>query len=177
VIRVGKLLLLLMTIVPLLEAYLLVVLGQAMGVWPTIALIVLTAGVGALLGKREGLKVWRQWRDSLREGRMPEEGILGGVLVLIGATLLITPGVLTDVIGISLLVPVSRRFIAKYVRRYLEKRFSDRTRYRVEFGSARVIDGVQTHFAQRAAGPKIVDTDGVVIEERRRGDPRGTLES
>lgn len=172
----------LFTLIPIVEVYLLYVVGGAMGFWPTVALILLTAGIGAVLGKREGLKVWRAWREAIAAGRVPEEGILGGVLVLIGGVLLITPGVLSDVAGIALLVPPSRRLVAKLVRKRLEKRFAQGGgggfQYRVELGSADVLRDL--HGFARSAGAArgdVIDTEGEVVEERRRGDPKAHLGS
>ncbi|MBZ0121762.1 MAG: FxsA family protein, partial [Sandaracinaceae bacterium] len=140
-------LLVLFTVVPLLELLLMLVLGKYAGLWPTVGLVFVTAIVGAILGKREGLRVWRAWREALAQGRMPEEGILGGVLVLVGSVLLVTPGVLTDVTGVLLLIPSTRRVIARHVRKRLEKHFAQSAshtasrggasfHYRVDFGGA-----------------------------------------
>jgi UPF0716 protein FxsA len=181
-------LLLLFTIVPLLETYLLYLGATQVGFWPTVALVLVTGLLGAALGKREGLKVWRSWTEALSEGRIPEEGILGGVLVLIGGVLLVTPGVLTDITGMLLLLPPSRRVIAKQVRKYLEKRFASgtsttTTRVRVDMGDGRVVERVETRFGGFSGGlggkrrdPNVIDAEGEVVEERRRGEPRGRLE-
>ncbi len=166
-------LLLLFTLVPLAEIYLLYLLGSVMGFWPTAAVVLITALLGAALGKREGLKVWRQWREALSRGQLPEEGVLGGVLVLVGGILLITPGVLTDLTGLALLLPPSRRFIAGIVRKRLEKSIAEgRTtfRYRVDLGDLGMMGGA------RMQG-EFVDTDGEVVEERRPGAQRGRLDA
>lgn len=173
----GKLLLL-FTIVPIVETYLLFLLGTTMGFWPTVGLVLLTGVLGAALAKHEGLKVWRSWSESLAAGKMPSEGILGGVLVLIGGVLLVTPGVLTDITGMLLLIPPSRRFIAKHVRARLEKRFAEGTttvRYRVDLGGGRYAERVETRTG-RSRDPNVIDAEGEVVEERRRGEPRGELE-
>lgn len=119
--RVGKIFLLLFTVVPLTELYLLLALGKVMGFWPTVALVAVTGVAGATLAKREGLRVLRTYQQTLLQGRVPEEGLLGAVLVLVGGVLLLTPGILTDVTGLLLLVPQSRRIIARFVKRRLEK--------------------------------------------------------
>jgi len=167
---VGKLFLL-FTLVPIAETYLLYLMGAHVGWLPTLLLVILTGFLGAALAKREGLKVWRSWQEALSQARMPEEGILGGVLVLVGGVLLVTPGVLTDLTGMLLLVPPSRRFIAKHVRARLEEKFQSGTvQYRVDLGGGRV--------AQRTVrrDPNVIDVEGEVVEERRRGDARGELE-
>ncbi|MEZ4223681.1 MAG: FxsA family protein [Polyangiaceae bacterium] len=107
-------------VVPLLELYLLLWLGSFIGFWPTVAITIVTGVLGGSLAKREGLRVYRQWRTALDEMRPPETGIVEGVLVLLGGALLITPGVLTDVTGVLLLLPPTRRRIAARVRRALE---------------------------------------------------------
>jgi UPF0716 protein FxsA len=110
---------LLFTVVPLLELYLLLLIGRHIGVGPTIAIVLLTGLLGATLAKAEGLRVLNQWRSSLSRGRIPEEGVLSGVLVLVGGVVLVTPGVLTDALGLMLLFPPTRRFIASLVKSYL----------------------------------------------------------
>jgi UPF0716 protein FxsA len=115
-------LLLLFTVVPLVELYLLLYVGRFLGVGPTVALVFLTGIVGAGLAKAEGFRVLRRWQSALAAGRMPEEGVLDGLLVLVGGVLLVTPGVLTDALGLALLVPVSRKLIARVVRRVVERR-------------------------------------------------------
>ncbi|AGP36154.1 FxsA family protein [Sorangium cellulosum] len=117
----GKLILL-FTAVPILELWLLLSIGDRIGFWPTVAIALGTAVLGAALAKREGLKVLASWRGAMAEGRVPDEGLTGGLLVLLGAALLITPGVLTDVAGLVLLLPPARRRIAAVVRERFERR-------------------------------------------------------
>lgn len=155
-------LLLLFTVVPLVETYLLYLLGVTLGFWPTVGLVLLTAVLGAALAKAEGLRVWREWRRGLSQGRLPDEGILGGVLVLVGGVLLVAPGVLTDVTGILLLFPPSRRFIARRVHARLERRLAETphiVHYRVDLRGARV--------GGAARYPRVIDAEGEVIEEHR----------
>ena len=123
----GKILFLLFTVVPLVEIYLLVGIGSRVGVWPTLAGVFLTGAVGAALAKREGLRVLVETQRALAEGRVPAEGVLGAVLVLAGGLLLIAPGVLTDVVGLLLLVPPTRRLIARGLGRWLERKVRDGT--------------------------------------------------
>ena len=175
----GKLFLL-FTLVTLLETYLLYVSGATLGVWWTVGLIVFTALLGAFLTKREGLKMWHAWKDALGEGRMPEEGLLDGVLVLVGAVLLMTPGVLTDLTGIFLLIPPTRRWVVKYLRPYLEKRFIGSgqvtQRVRVDLGNGHYAERVQTtfggfsHLHSSSSDPNVIDVEGEVVEEIRHGD-------
>lgn len=110
-------LLALFTIVPLIELALLIPLGQAIGLWPTIALVLVTGVLGAVLGKSEGLRAWRRIQEDLAQAKMPGDAILDGLAVLIACAFLVTPGVLTDVAGIALLLPFMRRPIKALIRR------------------------------------------------------------
>lgn len=122
----GKLLLL-FTVVPVVELYLLITIGQSLGAAATVALVLVTGLVGASLAKREGSRVLRNWQQSLERGEMPKEGVTSSLLVLVGGVLLVTPGVVTDLTGLLLLVPWSRRAVAGVVRKRLEHRFETRT--------------------------------------------------
>ena len=115
-------LLLLFTIVPAVELILLVQVGQRVGVWPTIALIVGTAVLGAYLSKREGLAVWKRFNEKVQAGGLPGSELLDGVIVLVAAALLLTPGVLTDVVGVLGLLPPSRALIRREVAKRLKGR-------------------------------------------------------
>lgn len=118
-------LLLLFIVVPLLELYLLLFVGSQIGFWPTVGIVLVTGTLGAALAKREGLRVWHSYREALSQGRLPDEGIVGGLLVLLGGALLITPGMLTDVAGFLLLVPRTRRFVADRIRAAISKKLND----------------------------------------------------
>ncbi len=178
---VGKLLLVLFTVVPLLEVVLLTYLGTLLGVWPTIALVLVTGAIGAWLAKQEGLRVWTRWQEALAAGRMPEEGILAGVLVLVGGVLLVTPGVLTDAVGLSLLVPWSRQRIAAAIRTQLERRFSMQGSVQqvvrqqvVQHGPLRVVT-FSTGFAGGGAGPRtggVIDVEGHEVPVEAEADRR-----
>ncbi|OJT27062.1 exlusion protein FxsA [Archangium sp. Cb G35] len=122
-----KYLLLAFTVVPFIELYLLLAIGREVGFWPTVAGVLFTGVVGAWLAKKEGLRVLRRWQESLARGRMPDEGLVGGVLVLVGGVLLVSPGVFTDVVGLFLLFPPTRRLVAELVRRRLERRMAEGT--------------------------------------------------
>jgi UPF0716 protein FxsA len=114
-------LLLAFVLLPFLELMLLIRIGRVVGVGSTLALLVLTGLLGAWLAKRQGRKVLEAWRTALAAGQVPEEGVLGGVLVLIGGLLLVTPGVLTDVLGLFCLLPPTRKLIARGLGRYLSR--------------------------------------------------------
>lgn len=155
---------LLFTLVPLLELYLLLRLGDVMGFWPTVGLVITTGIVGAALAKREGLRVLRTWQTTLAQGRMPEEGLLSAVLVLVGGVLLVAPGVLTDVAGILLLVPPTRKIVATQVRKRLEVRtFGFGAPFRAD--AAEPVDASW----QKVRRPDDVEEDAEFVESRPNG--------
>ncbi|MEJ2215433.1 MAG: membrane protein FxsA [Gemmatimonadota bacterium] len=106
---------------PLVELALLVQIGRWLGLLPTLALVLVTGTVGAALARRQGFRVWLDIQHELREGRMPVASMLDGLMILIGGVLLLTPGLLTDLAGLSLLLPMTRRYYKIRLRRRLER--------------------------------------------------------
>ncbi len=167
----GKLLLL-FTVVPLVELYLLLFIGDRVGFWPTVAIVASTGAIGAILAKREGLRVLEKWQAALAEARVPEEGVLGGVLVLVGGVLLVTPGVLTDFTGLMLLIPPTRRIIAGFVMRSVERRVAAGSVHVVSYGLGGPGTGAPRSAPRSAprgqrsvpAMPGVIDVEGEVID-------------
>ena len=95
-------------VVPLIEIYVLVQVGQVIGAGWTIALLLLDGLLGTWLIKHEGGRAWRGLRDALDNGRMPATELADGALILIGGTLMLSPGFVTDAFGILLILPVTR---------------------------------------------------------------------
>ena len=114
-------LILLFTLVPMIELALLIKIGQYVGVIPTILLVAFTGIVGVSLARSQGYKVIRRIKLLLNQGRMPADDLIGGLLILIGGTMLLTPGLLTDITGFSLILPGSRNFYAKMVKNWFIK--------------------------------------------------------
>lgn len=112
----GKLFLL-FAVIPFLEIYTLVSMGQAIGTWQTIALVLLTAAAGAYLAKMQGIATMMKIRDSLNMGLMPAEEMLDGVLILLASIVLVLPGFLTDLCGLVLLLPGPRNMFKRWLRR------------------------------------------------------------
>jgi UPF0716 protein FxsA len=102
------LLLLLLLVVPIAELYVIVQVGQEIGVLPTILLLVAVSLTGAYLLKREGLATWRRFQTQMSEGRMPTSEAADGALILFGGALLLTPGFLTDIVGLVFILPATR---------------------------------------------------------------------
>jgi UPF0716 protein FxsA len=110
-------------LVPLVEIWAILQVGQLVGPWWTIVLLVLDSLVGAWLIKREGGRAWRALRSALQSGRMPARELADGALILIGGTLMLSPGFVLDVVGILLILPftrpVARRLLTSVVERRL----------------------------------------------------------
>ncbi len=110
-------LLLLFICVPLVELYLLLQLADATSLGVTLATVIVTGVIGSFLAKREGVMAWMRFRSALAESRMPSREIQDGLMIVFAAALLLTPGLITDAVGFTLLVPAGRTLIRKYVLR------------------------------------------------------------
>jgi UPF0716 protein FxsA len=108
-------------LVPLLELYLLIKIGGFLGALQTVALVLLTALLGVVLARFEGLRTCQQIRQSLAQGIVPAEEMVDGVLIFVGGILLIAPGVLTDLVALILLIPYTRTFFKRWLRRRFDR--------------------------------------------------------
>src|SRR3954449_3672076 len=95
-------------VVPIAELYVIVQVGQAIGVLPTIALLLIDSLVGAWLLKHEGVKAWRAFQGAIEAHRLPAREVADGALVLFGGALLLTPGFLSDILGLLCILPPTR---------------------------------------------------------------------
>jgi UPF0716 protein FxsA len=116
----GKLFLL-FAVIPVAEIYVLVSVGGAIGVLPTVALVLLTALAGAHLARMQGLAVMMRIRENLAQGFMPAEELLDGLLIFLAGMTLLTPGFLTDIMGLLILLPATRNIF----KRWLRKKFDE----------------------------------------------------
>lgn len=116
-----RFLLFLFIVVPIVEIYILIQVGQVIGGWTTVLLILLTSAVGAYLAKTQGRITWQRMQMELSNGRPPGDSLLDGISVLIGGILLLTPGFVTDAMGLVLLLPITREPIKRVMRRWLEQ--------------------------------------------------------
>lgn len=116
--------------VPLIEIWVLIQVGQVIGPWWTILLLILDSLLGTWLIRREGGRAWRALREALESGRMPARELADGALILIGGTLMLTPGFVTDALGILLILPftrpVARRLLTQVVSRRLVPGYTTR---------------------------------------------------
>jgi UPF0716 protein FxsA len=114
-------------VVPILEIYVIIQVGQVIGAWWTILLLIADSIVGSWLIRREGRRAWLALTTALQSGRMPATELADGGLILVGGTLMLSPGFVTDAVGILLVLPftrpIARRFLSRVVaRRLLEAR-------------------------------------------------------
>jgi UPF0716 protein FxsA len=130
---VPFLLVLLFIAVPIAEIAILIQVGQAIGIGWTIALLIADAVIGAMLARSQGRAAWRRFNLAIQTGRVPARETLDGILVLFGGALLLTPGFLSDVLGLFLLLPPTRAF----VRAVLVRRFAGRMIASVASGPGR----------------------------------------
>jgi UPF0716 protein FxsA len=116
------LLLLIFIVVPIAELAVIIQVGEQIGVWWTIALLVADSILGSMLMRSQGRIAWRRFNDALQAGRPPAREVLDGVLVIFGGALLLTPGFLTDILGLVLLIAPTRAIVRKVlVRRFAER--------------------------------------------------------
>ena len=121
----AKLLFIFVTI-PLVEMLILIKLGEAIGFWPTMAMVVVTGIIGASLAKAQGFLALNRIRSELNTGKLPADELVDGLLILIGGIVLLTPGLLTDLAGFSLMVPAIRTVIRKWLQRRFKGFLSNR---------------------------------------------------
>lgn len=105
---IGLILFVLFVLMPIVEIYVIIQVGQVIGAWWTIVLLVVDSIFGAWLIKHEGGRAWRGLREALEDGRMPATELADGALILVGGTLMLTPGFVTDAFGILLILPFTR---------------------------------------------------------------------
>jgi UPF0716 protein FxsA len=108
-------LLALFILVPLVELYLLLQLAEATSLGVTLATVIVTGVIGSILAKREGVMAWQRFRSALAESRMPSREIQDGLMIVFAAALLLTPGLITDAVGFTLLIPAGRSLIRRHV--------------------------------------------------------------
>lgn len=164
---------LLVLLLPILELVLLVQIGGAIGFWPTFGLVLLGGLVGVATARLTGVRTFFRFQSELAQGRLPGRALLDGVAMLLGAVLLIVPGVLTDLAGLALLFPPTRRWLQKRAQRRLERGMQE--------GSIRVVRGVSMRYgagspgrsggSPEGAGQAATGEIGPVDEEGRALDP------
>lgn len=118
------LLILLFIVVPIAELYVIVQVGQLIGIWPTLILLLADAVLGSMLLKHEGRSAWRRFNEALASRRFPGREVADGALIIVGGTLLLTPGFITDIFGLFLLLPPTRAISRRVLKRFTIGRFA-----------------------------------------------------
>jgi UPF0716 protein FxsA len=103
-------------VVPLVELYVIIQVGGAIGVGPTIALLLIDSLLGAFLLRHQGRSAWVAFNRALAESRVPAKEVLDGVLIIFGGALLLTPGFITDILGLVLLIPPTRAIVRSFLK-------------------------------------------------------------
>ena len=117
-------LIVLFIVVPILELYVIIQVGELIGLWPTLALLLADALLGSFLLKHQGRGAWRRFNEALAQRRFPGKEVVDGLLIVVGGTLLLAPGFLTDIVGLLLLIPPSRAVVRQILRRFTIGRFT-----------------------------------------------------
>ena len=117
-------LIVLFIVVPIAELYVIVQVGHWIGLWPTQALLLADALLGSFLLKHQGRSAWRRFNEALAQRRFPGKEVADGALIIVGGTLLLTPGFLSDIVGLIFLIPPTRAIVRKLLRRFTVARFT-----------------------------------------------------
>jgi len=149
------LLVLLFIVLPIAELYVIIQIGGAIGVVPTLAILVADSLIGAALARSQSRAAWERFNRALAEGRVPGREVFDGAMIILGGALLLTPGFITDVFGIFLLLPPTRAALRKFLTRFASKRAGVAWRIGA-FGSARA--------RGRRPGPREYDYEGSARE-------------
>jgi UPF0716 protein FxsA len=118
----GWLLVILFIAVPLVEIYVIIQVGKAIGPWWTILLLVIDSILGSWLIRHQGARAWRALREALDSGRMPARELADGGLILVGGTLMLAPGFVTDAFGVLMILPVTRPLFRRLLTGVVAKR-------------------------------------------------------
>lgn len=108
------------TMIPLLELYILIKLGSAMGILNTLALVMLTGLAGAYLARMQGMQTMLRIRAQMQAGHMPAEDLIDAAIIFVAGLFLLTPGILTDMTGLLLLIPVTRFYFKRWARKKID---------------------------------------------------------
>jgi UPF0716 protein FxsA len=155
-----------LVIVPIVEIWVLLQVGQLLGVLPTVVLLVAMSLLGAYLLRREGARTWRAFRAALSSGRLPAAEVADGALVIFGGALLLTPGFATDAFGLLCVLPPTRAVLRRVLTRQVARRLS--------LGTVLGGGGVRPPSSRRRPGDTVVDGE-VVHPPDDPGRPSGTL--
>lgn len=116
--KIFRVLFIAIIVMSFLELYVLIAVGSILGAFPTILLIIASAGLGSYLLREQGIATWQRFQETLARQEVPAYELMEGFLILIGGALLLTPGFITDAIGLVCLLPSLRKTIISYIMKY-----------------------------------------------------------
>lgn len=129
----------LFVVLPIVEIYVLIQIGQVIGPWWTILLLVADGILGSILVRAEGRRAWRALATALEQHKMPARELADGALILVGGTLLLTPGFVTDAVGLFCILPFTRPLARRALAKVVAKRIT--TMHLPPPGDPRVVQG------------------------------------
>lgn len=147
----GWVLILAVILVPLIEIWAILQVGRVIGPWWTIVLLLADGIVGGWLIRREGSAVWRALQEALQRGEMPARHLADGALILVGGTLMLTPGFVTDAVGMLLILPFTRPLARRLLTRVVQRRL--------------LVTGLPPDARRPGAGPRGPVVRGDVIDD------------
>ena len=167
----GLILLLLLIAVPIAELWVIVQVADSIGVIWTLVLLFAVSIAGAWLLKQQGVSTWKRLRETTARGGIPTKEVTDGALILLGGALLLTPGFLTDIVGIVLLLPPSRAAVKGVFRRFMARR-AERWGEKQGIYSTRVVSVERTPRDQGQEGPpsRTSSESPLPSGERRSGE-------
>jgi UPF0716 protein FxsA len=148
-------------VIPIIEIFFLIKVGEIIGIWWTILLVVLTAVIGAGLLRQQGLSTLARFQQNMGQGKLPAQEMVEGILLAVGGALLMTPGFVTDTLGFLCLLPFSRKFIAANIIKRSAISMSARMGGFSQGSNSNIYEGEYTE----------VEGDPVVISSKDKNNP------
>ena len=166
-------LVLLFIVLPIAELYVIIQIGGAIGVLPTLAILIADSLIGAALARSQSRAAWERFNRALGEGRVPGREVFDGAMIILGGALLLTPGFITDVFGILLLLPPTRAALRTFLSRTVARRAGFAWRV-TSFGAARARGPRRRPgYDYEGSAREVTDPPGELPEGRRTGESHG----
>jgi UPF0716 protein FxsA len=167
-------LVLLFIVLPIAELYVIIQIGGAIGVLPTLAILIADSLIGAALARSQSRAAWERFNRALGEGRVPGREVFDGAMIILGGALLLTPGFITDIFGILLLLPPTRALLRRFLSRTVARRAGFAWRV-TSFGAARARGPRPRRpgYDYEGSAREVTDPPGELPEGRRPGESHG----
>ena len=140
---------LLFTLIPALEIYVLIQVGKSIGAFPTLWIVLGTGVLGAWAVKLQGALIWRKFYQKMGQNKLPTPILLQGILVFIGGILLVTPGFITDTLGLSFILPPFRGFYVSFLINFFKNKIQKQGHFKVSHSGSNY-DGNKTRFTHHS---------------------------